>query len=173
MCQTAKVRERIWADVSRDANERSAIVRKDIERHQRRIEKLEANQARVVQLSYQGLVSDEVLATEQMRLEDQKLQVQRLLNTAELQAEDIESALEKVLARTETPRTVYRESSPFERRLLNQTFFKRILIGEEAEVVGTSLTPTYPALSPGSLTSSGHTGGRNPPEGHHARQQGG
>jgi hypothetical protein len=65
---TKKVRESVWADVHRDADERSAIVQKDIERHQRWIKKLEANQARVVQLSYQGLVSDDVLASEQHRL---------------------------------------------------------------------------------------------------------
>jgi hypothetical protein len=144
---TKKVRESIWADVHRDADERSAIVQKDIERHQRRIEKLEANQARVVQLSYQGLVSDEVLSSEQHRLEAQKLQAERMLTTAELQAEDIESALDGALAKTKTPRAVYLASNPLERRLLNQAFFTRILIGEDSEVLGASLTPVYAALA--------------------------
>ena len=47
-----------------------------------------------MQLSYEGLVTSEVLATEQQRLEAEKLQVQRLLETAELHARDIESALD-------------------------------------------------------------------------------
>jgi site-specific DNA recombinase len=63
------VREAIWSDVRRDADERTAIVAKDIERHQRKIKTLEANQTRLVQMSYDGLVSNEVLATEQQRLE--------------------------------------------------------------------------------------------------------
>lgn len=46
----------------------------------RKIQKLTTNQARLVQLSYEGLVTSEVLTTEQQRLEAEKLQVQRLLD---------------------------------------------------------------------------------------------
>jgi DNA invertase Pin-like site-specific DNA recombinase len=45
---TERVREAVWADVRRDADERTAIVQKDIERHQRKIQKLTDNQARLV-----------------------------------------------------------------------------------------------------------------------------
>ncbi|HWY90679.1 MAG TPA: recombinase family protein [Solirubrobacteraceae bacterium] len=48
-----RVREAIWSDVQRDADERTAIVAKDIERHQCKIKTLEDNQAWLVQLSYQ------------------------------------------------------------------------------------------------------------------------
>ena len=37
-------------------------------------------------------------------------------------------------------------STPLQRRLLNQAFFKRILIGEDSQVIGTTLTPVYAAL---------------------------
>jgi hypothetical protein len=47
---TKRVREAIWSDVRRDADERSVVVAKDIECHLRKIEKLEGNQARLVQL---------------------------------------------------------------------------------------------------------------------------
>jgi hypothetical protein len=80
-------------------------------------------------------------------LEAQKLQAEQLLATAELQAEDIESALEGALTKTETPRAVYLASNRLERRLLNQTLFTRILVGEDSEVLGTSLTPVYAALA--------------------------
>lgn len=142
-----RVREKIWADVQRDADERTAVVTKDIERHQRKIKTLEDNQARLVQLSYQGLVSDEVLATEQQRLEAEKQQAHRLLETAELHARDIESALDGALAKTKTPHATYLASTPLERRLLNQTFFKRILVGEEGTIDSAQLTPVYSALS--------------------------
>jgi site-specific DNA recombinase len=142
-----RVREAIWADVRRDADERTAIVQKDIERHQRKIQTLTDNQTRLVQLSYRGLVTDGVLASEQQRLEAEKLQVQRLLEAAELHAHDIESALDGALAKTRTPHATYLASTPLERRLLNQTFFKRILIGEEGGVQSTELTPIYAALA--------------------------
>jgi site-specific DNA recombinase len=142
-----RVREAIWGDVQRDADERTAIVAKDIERHKRKIKTLEENQARLVQLSYQGLVSDEVLATEQRRLEAEKQQAGRLLETAELHARDIESALDGALAKTKTPHATYQASTPLERRLLNQTFFTRILVGEEGTIDSTELTPVYAALS--------------------------
>jgi site-specific DNA recombinase len=142
-----RVREAIWADVRRDADERTAIVAKDIERHQRKIAKLTDNQARLVQLSYQGLVTDEVLATEQQRLEAEKHQAARLLQAAELHAQDIESALDGALAKTKTPHATYLASTPLERRLLNQTFFTRILVGEEGTIQGSELTPVYAALS--------------------------
>jgi hypothetical protein len=122
-------------------------VAKDIERHQRKIKKLESNQARVVQLSYRGLVSDEVLASEQERLEAEKLKAQRLLELAKLHARDIESALDGALAKTSTPHATYSASTPLERRLLNQTFFERILIGDQNTVDRTELTPVYKALS--------------------------
>jgi site-specific DNA recombinase len=144
---TERVREAIWADVRRDADERTAIVQKDIERHQGKIQKLTANQARLIQLSYEGLVTSEVLASEQQRLEAEKLQAQRLLDAAELHARDIESALDGALAKTRTPHATYLASTPLERRLLNQTFFKRILIGDDGEIQSTELTPIYAALT--------------------------
>jgi hypothetical protein len=141
------VRERIWADVQRDADERTVIVAKDIERHKRKIKRLADNQARLVQLSYQGLVSDEVLATEQQRLEAEKQQASGLLDAAELQARDIESALDGALAKTKTPHDTYLASTPLERRLLNQTFFTRILVGEDGRIENAELTPVYGALA--------------------------
>jgi site-specific DNA recombinase len=144
---TPRVREAVWADVRRDADERTTIIAKDIERHERRIKKLTENQARLVQLSYRGLVSDEVLESEQRRLEGEKLQAQTLLDTAQMHARDIESALDGALAKTKTPHATYLASTSLERRLLNQTFFERILIGDEGAVEDSELTPVYAALS--------------------------
>jgi site-specific DNA recombinase len=144
---TKNVQETIWADVRRDGDERAAVVQRDIERHRRTIKTLQENQARLVQLSYQGLVENEVLAHEQQRLESEKAQAQRLLDQAELHAQDLETALDGALAKLTTPHATYLASSPLERRLLNQTFFERILIGEDSEVLGTTLTPVCAALA--------------------------
>jgi site-specific DNA recombinase len=142
-----QVRERIWADVQRDADERSATVAKDIEHHERRIKKLEEIEVQLVRLSYDGIVYSEVLSREQQRLEGEKLQANRLLDAAELHARDIESHLDGALAKTRTPYATYLASSPLERRLLNQTFFKRILVGEEGKIEDVELTPVYAALA--------------------------
>ena len=98
-------------------------------------------------MSYEGLVSNEVLATEQQRLEAEKHQAQQLLEAAELHANDIERALDGALAKTETPHATYLASTPLERRLLNQTFFKRILVGDEGTIKGAELTTVYAALA--------------------------
>jgi hypothetical protein len=98
-------------------------------------------------MSYEGLVSNEVLAIEQQRLEAEKPQAQRLLEAAALHASDIETALDGALAKTQTPHATYIASTPLERRLLNQTFFKRILVGEDSTIEGTELTTVYAALA--------------------------
>ncbi len=141
------VRETVWADVTRDADDRAAVVKRDIDRHRRKTKTLEESQARLVQLSYRELVSEEVLASEQQRLETEKRQVGRLLRQAELQMQEIKTALDGALSKTKTPHATYRASTPLERRLLNQTFFKRILVSQEGQVVGTTLTPVYAALA--------------------------
>jgi hypothetical protein len=60
---------------------------------------------------------------------------------------DIESALDGALAKTRTPHASYLASTPLERRLLNQTFFKRILVGEGGEIQSAELRPIYAALT--------------------------
>jgi hypothetical protein len=112
-----------------------------------KIKTLEANQTRLVQMSYEGLVCNEVLATEQRRLEGEKHQAQQLLEAAEMHASDIETALDGALAKTKTPHATYVASTPLERRLLNQTFFKRILVGEEGTIESAELTTVYAALA--------------------------
>ena len=79
--------------------------------------------------------------------EGEKLKAQTLLDAAQMQARDIESALDGALAKTKTPHATYLASTPLERLLLNQTFFLSILIGDEGTVEDSQLTPVYAALS--------------------------
>jgi hypothetical protein len=76
-----------------------------------------------------------------------KHQARRLLEAAELHASDIETALDGAFAKTKTPHATYVASTPLERRLLNQTFFKRILVGENGTIEGAELTTVYVALA--------------------------
>jgi site-specific DNA recombinase len=137
----------IWADVRRDGEERAGVARNEIARHERTISTLEANQARLVQLSYKELVSETVLAREQHRLDDERQQAQTMLSRAKRRVVDVEAELEEALNRTKTPYATYQAGSPLVRRILNQAFFKRILIGEDNQVVGVTLTPAYAAVA--------------------------
>lgn len=145
---TQLVRDTVWADIRRDSTERTAIIERDIERHTRRIKSIEANQARLVQMAYKGLVSDEVLAAEQQRLDQEKANAREMQATAEAQALDVEGTLAEALERTRTPHETYQASGHLERRLLNQTFFTQILVDDDCEIVGTEMTPVYQALRP-------------------------
>jgi hypothetical protein len=143
-----RVRDEVWADLHRDVSERSVVIERDIERASRRVKGIEDNQARLIQLSYKGLVSDEVLAAEQQRLEQEKAQAHEMQGAAEAQALDIESALMEALDKTKNPRERYEACPPLERRLLNQAFFTQILVDDASEITSTKLTPVYSALSP-------------------------
>lgn len=143
----ASKQNEIRADVRRDGEPRLAVARAEAEKQRRKVEALEANQAHLVQLSYKGLVSDEVLAGEQRRLEAEQKQARKRLVETELEAQEVEAALEEALARTKTPHATYMASTPFERRILNQAFFKRIEVGEGGEIVRVELTPVYEAFA--------------------------
>jgi hypothetical protein len=41
----------------------------------------------------------------------------------------------------------YLEATPFERRGMNRIIFERIEVGEDTEITGTVLTPTYKAIA--------------------------
>jgi hypothetical protein len=125
---TQEKQDAIRAEVQADADERIAVVQRDVDCHRRTIQTLEDNQARLVQLSDKGLVSDEVLAREQKRLDAEHAQAHDLLAKAELHASDVYENLAELLARTTTPHASYMASTPLGRRILNQAFFKRILV---------------------------------------------
>ncbi len=143
---TAKQRE-IVEDVRADAEERTAVVLRDVASHRRALESLEAQQAHLLELSFRGLVSDAVLARKQQELEVEQARVRDLLAKAEQHADDIEADLAEILERTKTPHATYLAGTPLERRILNQTFFKRILVGEDARILGVTLTPAYAAVA--------------------------
>jgi site-specific DNA recombinase len=136
----------ILADVRADAEERTTAALRDAERYEGTIRELEDNQQHLLQLAYKGLVDDEVLDREQRRLETEKNAAMRSLGQASAHAEDVEAHVAEMVAKAGTPHASYLASVPSERRMLNQTFFKQIFIGEDSEVVGVNLTPVYAAF---------------------------
>src|SRR3954447_25729462 len=82
-------------------------------------------------------------------------QAHNLLAKAQAHAADVHAALAGVLGRSTTSHETYVASPPVQRRILKQAFFKRILIGEDTEVLGTTLAPAYgPSPTAGSRPSA-------------------
>jgi site-specific DNA recombinase len=144
---TKKKRDEIRNDVIRDTKERAAVIEREMERHKRTIAEIQQNQARLVQMAYKGLVDDEVLASEQSRLQKERSAAAKLLADSQVLADEIAERLQEVLERTRTPYESYRMGTPNERRILNQTFFKRILVGADHEILGATLTKEYAAVA--------------------------
>jgi site-specific DNA recombinase len=126
---------------------RAGLVEHQAERHERTLKQIEAKQEKLVQLYYDDLVTVDVFEREQTKLKAETKAAQRLRRIAVVQAENAEAALDEALQRLENITQVYRDGTPIERRILNRAIFKRIKIGKDGEITGTTLTPTYDALS--------------------------
>jgi site-specific DNA recombinase len=142
-----KVQAAIHADLDHDVFERVEAIRKEADRHKRKLRELEANQSKLIQMAYSGLVSDSVLATEQERLEAERQAVRRLLAEANLQRDDTEEALREALARVDDAQAQYLAAPDLERRLMNRAIFHRISIGPDGDVASVELTPVYKAMT--------------------------
>jgi len=142
-----EVRERVRNDIREDAQQRTALVKEDLERTEQALTKLEAEQEHLLDLLFKRLVSENVLARKQRQIEEEQARLQRERGRAQEHLGALEEEVEEVLGRTITPYEVYKDATASERRLLNQTFFKRVLVGEDCDILGTSLTPEYAALA--------------------------
>lgn len=142
-----ETQEQIRAELRDELSDRSALIEREAERHQRALKATEAKQEKLVQLYYKDLVSEDVFAIEQDKLKDERRTAQRLQDTAATQLEDIQEALDLALSRVSKPYEVYTEGTELERRILNRAIFERIEVGPDAEITGTTLTPVYAALS--------------------------
>ena len=143
----AEVQEQIRAELRAELADRSTLIERETERHQRALKAIEAKQEKLVQLYYKDLVSEDVFAAEQDRLKDERRAAQRLQEAATTELEDIQQALELALSRVSKPYEVYTQGTELERRIMNRAIFDRIEIGPDAEITGTTLTPIYAALS--------------------------
>lgn len=112
---------------------------KEAERAARRLEALKQEQQHLLQLSFKGLVDDDVLSVEQARIKTERANVAKWSKTTNLGTQEIESALEEALELLSDPATAYRLATPTVRRMLNQALFEKLLIddGEVAQAVPT------------------------------------
>jgi site-specific DNA recombinase len=144
---SSEVMQQIRTELREEIANRAGLVEHQAERHERTLKQIEAKQEKLVQLYYDDLVTVEVFEREQTKLKAETKAAQRLRRIAIVQSEKAEQALDEALRCLENIQQVYREGTPIERRILNRAIFTRIEIGDESEITGTALTPTYEALS--------------------------
>ena len=142
----AAVQDQIRREIGHELRDRTALIEREAERHDRLLKRIEAKQEKLVQLYYKDLITEDVFAREQSKLKAERQAANRLRSTAAAQLEDIEAALELALSRVDHPDEAYRTGTDLERRLMNLAIFARIEIGSEGDVTETTLTPVYTAL---------------------------
>ena len=137
----------IRAELRQELTDRTGLIQREAERHERALKAIEAKQEKLVQLFYKDLVTEDVFAAEQTKLKDERRAAKHLQSTATAQLDDVQAALDLALSRIEAPYEVYRDGTEMERRIMNRAIFEHIEIGEEGHITGTALTPVYSALS--------------------------
>jgi len=123
---TAGEQDRLREAIREFVAPRVAQARKQSDIHQRRLQDLQAEQQRLVQLSYKDLIDDEVLAAEQDRIRRERAQARSWNETAIHEIKDVMEALDEALAIVDERSLPYAEAAPNQRRLINQATHERI-----------------------------------------------
>ena len=141
------IKKQIRSELRSELSDRAALIGKEAEAHERTLKKIEAKQEKLVQLFYDDLVTADVFERQQANLKAETKAASRLRRVAITETQNIEEALEEALRRLERIHATYLEATPLERRVMNRAIFERIEVGEDSTITGTTLTPTYKALS--------------------------
>jgi site-specific DNA recombinase len=145
---TAKVRDMIEAGLEEDFaafRHEIEIERNALEKHKKR---LLGERAKLLQAHYADAVPLDLLRSEQARIADQLAYIeQRFGATAEHEAL-IDFNLRRTLELATDVQEVYRTSDTSYRRLLNQSFFKRLIIHDDYRVESEFAGPYDILLNP-------------------------
>lgn len=125
---TAAQVEAVRRDIEGQVGARLEVAGKQSEHHKRRLQTLQDEQQKLIQLHYRDLVSEEVLQAEQQRIETERGQARRWVESATHEASDVMEALDDALALVEHCHEVYLAAEPMVRRLMNQAIFEQLLV---------------------------------------------
>jgi site-specific DNA recombinase len=141
------VKDQVRKELRDELSERTALIQREAEGHERRLKEIEAKQEKLLQLYYRSdpLITDDVFAVEQKKFEDERQAAERLRTVATAQLTDVEEALEIALSRIDRVYETYLDGTELERRVLNRAIFVHIEVGPDG-ITSTKLTPTYEAL---------------------------
>jgi site-specific DNA recombinase len=127
---TAHEIPRVRAAVRAAIEQKSVVARTEADRHTRRLEDLERQHHKLLQLYYRDGVSLELMQQEQARIARERVDVERWQQTAQIQVDELMQALDEALALVDG-RLVYDELPAHERRLLNLALFDDFVIEEQ------------------------------------------
>ena len=142
---TAEEKERARSAVRHYGQIKLKAARAEVRQATDKLEGLKKEQQHLLQLSYPGLVDDDVLAVEQARIKHERTKISKWQRTAQLGAEEIAEALEEALQLLEDPGTAYQLASATTRRMLNQALFEKLIIRLDEPIEG-SRTPWFETL---------------------------
>jgi hypothetical protein len=125
------------------AAEHVGVIQRAAARHRRRLQTLEDEQTKLLELHFKGGVADTVMRRQTERIETEEKTLNQLLGRSEVQLADINQALADALTLTEKPLETYLAASDLGRRLLNQIFFSEIRVGEDGQVQEATIEPPY------------------------------
>jgi site-specific DNA recombinase len=143
---TPSQQERIRVRVRDYAQRKLKLAHTEAERAERRLNELKQEQQRLLQLSYQGLVDNDVLAAEQTRIKNERAQLAKWSNAIAHNQQEIQTALDEALRLLDDPGSAYQRATPTIRRMLNQAIYERLEILDGKVVVAVP-TPIVKALN--------------------------
>jgi site-specific DNA recombinase len=125
---TAAETEDVRHQLRQQIGVRLEIARKQSEKHKRKLRDLQNEQQKLLQLFYRDGVDEDVLKVEQERIETERTQARRWIDSATHEADEAHAALDEALSIIQGCHATYMAADAEQRRLMNQAIFKRLLI---------------------------------------------
>jgi site-specific DNA recombinase len=122
------------AAIMAELADQEAMLTTERQHQATRLRQLEDERTKLLHAHYAGAVPLDLLKTEQQRITDELASVKGVLAAATASFERVQDTVAKAVAWAENCRLAYLESGPHGRRLMNQAFFKRVLVTEEGVV---------------------------------------
>jgi site-specific DNA recombinase len=138
------------------------LAEEERERQALRIQQLEAERASLMRAHYADAVPLDVLRSEQERLTEELASAKELLRRYELNARQVETTLDRAMDLLNDAHDSYARCLPADRKLMNQAFFRRLLVTEQG-VVGWELAEPFESLLADELPQLLLTGNKNTP----------
>ncbi len=125
---------------------KAEVAQRASERHTRRLRELTGQQQKLVQLFYNGGVSEEVMRAEQQRIEVEQAHAQQWADAATREVEDVMGAFDDALLLLDAKRVLYETLPHSSRRLVNQAIFIAFIV-HDPDTVEAQRTPLYEAIA--------------------------
>ena len=138
--------EQIRTGVRAELASQQAQTQRGVARATKRKAQLTAERQKLLQAHYAEAIPPDLLGSEMKRLTRAMAEADAEVAQAKTTTADLEAVLDAALAAAANCQTAYLSAPDGVRRLINQGFFKRLLIGEDGSVEHAELTEPFAAL---------------------------